>query len=717
MRKFFKAISLLMAVIMCFMVLTSCNTTSKKGSVQFEYLFDKVDSESAEISQDEIKMAHEWFDENILCVKEGKAPAFSFTYNEKSLSASMEDWTADIAEGAEENGKKPYTVTLTHKTDSIIATCEAIKYMTYPTVEWTVYLKNAGADSKEFDDILALNGNYKINNEETTIRLQYNNGSPDKSDSFLPVIKELNSGDNRKHQGLYGRPSYSVMPFFNLDINDYGVITAIGWPGQWAADFKNVDGNTANIKIGQEVISGYIKKNEQIRTPLVAIQFYKDSVIKGQNIFRRWIIEYNSEHNQRQLLSTGSIEHEMTQKATTDNQMATLEKVAEYGIPAESFWMDAGWYPLPYGAWTTTGNWKPDPERWPDGMKDLNKKIKQTGMKQILWFEPERVVMGTPLFEMTEYLISTSPASNTRLWDFSNDAAAKYMCELINEQIRSIGIGVYRQDFNMDLLDYWRAKDTQLGENRPGFTENKYVVNYLKFWDYLLEQNPELIIDNCASGGRRLCLESTRRSIALLRSDLEKEPKAQQNHNAGLAYWLPYTGTGTIMRSLYSEALLGEESEFYNEEYLPEYLFRSCWSPIFCCFFGYEAYDEKKEEFDTYLEQINEYMDIREYYLKDYYPLYMVNTDECEATDSYIASQYHDPKDNSGMFDVVRRQRGEKEDVQIKLYGLNKSATYVITSMDDDFTAEVTGEKLMSVGIVIKTPSQGSYSMFTYKAK
>ena len=47
------------------------------------------------------------------------------------------------------------------------------------------------------------------------------------------------------------------------------------------------------------------------------------------------------------------------------------------------------------------------------------------------------------------------------------------------------GIDLYRQDYNIDPLPFWRNNDAP---DRQGITENKYVVGYLAYWDGLLAE-------------------------------------------------------------------------------------------------------------------------------------------------------------------------------------------------------------------------------------
>ncbi|MEN6308568.1 MAG: alpha-galactosidase [Anaerohalosphaeraceae bacterium] len=110
-----------------------------------------------------------------------------------------------------------------------------------------------------------------------------------------------------------------------------------------------------------------------------------------------------------------------------------------------------------------------------------------------------------------------------------------------NKIITDEGVDLYRQDFNIDPLGHWRANDT---EDRQGITENKYVAGYLAYWDELLRRHPGMLIDSCASGGRRNDLETMRRAIPLYRSDYILEPVGNQGQTYGLSLWLPFYGAG-----------------------------------------------------------------------------------------------------------------------------------------------------------------------------
>src|SRR5262249_14590602 len=133
---------------------------------------------------------------------------------------------------------------------------------------------------------------------------------------------------------------------------------------------------------------------------------------------------------------------------------------------------DAGWFE---GGWPAgAGNWNPRTDAYPQGMAPVAAAARQRDMVYGLWFEPERVVKGTALErEHRDWILSRSPgAQRTYLLNFGLPAAQQYFFEIVKGFMELPGFRFYRQDFNMDPLEYWRFHDEP---DRQGITESKYI--------------------------------------------------------------------------------------------------------------------------------------------------------------------------------------------------------------------------------------------------
>ena len=97
-------------------------------------------------------------------------------------------------------------------------------------------------------------------------------------------------------------------------------------------------------------------------------------------------------------------------------------------------------------------------------------------------------------------------------------------------------------------------------------------------WYELLRRLPHLIIDNCSSGGRRIDIETLRRSIPLWRSDYycpaNFDVDVAQMHSLTFGAWMPYSGCAVKgfdlynIRSGYAPAV--SSMQFYYEDSVPE---------------------------------------------------------------------------------------------------------------------------------------------------
>lgn len=279
---------------------------------------------------------------------------------------------------------------------------------------------------------------------------------------------------------------------------------------------------------------------------------------RAVNLWRRWyreqVMPRPAGERARPLLSvTATDEGEEFTGATEANQLEYQRRYAAEGLPYDVWWIDAGWYPCQDtdGArrWTVTGTWKADPERFPNGLAPIAESNAASGADLLLWFEPERVTPGTELWQQHPQWIllnpdidhedsDASPHARSGLLDLSNDDCRLWLTDVVSDLITEYGIGVYRQDFNFPPLKFWTANDAA---DRQGVTENLHVQGYLAFWDSLLERHPNLMIDSCASGGRRNDLETMRRSVPLHYTDYgygEHATKLDFHHT--MFEWLPY---------------------------------------------------------------------------------------------------------------------------------------------------------------------------------
>ncbi|MCX8108227.1 MAG: alpha-galactosidase, partial [Verrucomicrobiae bacterium] len=420
-------------------------------------------------------------------------------------------------------------------------TIEAEIFKSFPAVEWVVRAANRGpTDSPLISELLPIDAALFVPTSGNPL-LHWARGAVASFDDFAPQQTEIKPEQEIHLQPGGGRSSSQVMPFFNLCGNSGGVVIGIGWSGEWAARFVGKDQGTVITRIGMANTRLRLHPGEEIRTPRILLIFFEGDRWRGQNLLRQFILAHHRpKRDGKPLVSPITCGNWGGTRAEV--HLDNIRKIIAHNLPIEYYWIDAEWYgkPGPAGSWAiNVGNWSVKKDLYPQGFKPLSTALRQSGRELMLWFEPERVFKDTPWrSELTHWLIDIG--QDNALFNLGSSEARKFLTDFISSRIDEFGLGCYRQDFNMDPLPFWQAADPP---DRQGITEIRYVEGLYAFWDELLTRHPRLIIDNCASGGRRIDLETIGRATPFWRSDGPRDPIAHQCHTYGLMAWIPFSST------------------------------------------------------------------------------------------------------------------------------------------------------------------------------
>lgn len=666
------------------------------------------------------------------------APPFSFQYGGVSSFELLPKWDLEKKNEIIDENRVQHRLCWTDPGTKLKVICEAVEYLDFPTIEWVVKFRNTGVENtpilSEIHSI-DLQWDQRINTETLRHPLQsgnhgdfstglglspgqyvlhYHRGSAYCPEEFEPLEKFLKSGDQQSVATSGGRPTRTHIPYFNLQRkSEGGLIVVLGWPGQWAANFKNTDGGLHVIG-GQERTHFTLYPGEEVRTPLNVIQFWAGADrVRSQNIWRRWMLKYNTPHPHGKLVQphfAGCSSHQYNEmiNATDETQIHMIDRYLAEGIPLDYWWMDAGWYIMKHtNTWPETGTWEVDRKRFPQGLRKVSDHAHSKSVDIIVWFEPERVYPGTWLAENhPEWILGGKQGG---LLNLGNPDAWNWLVEHIDRIITEEHIDLYRQDFNMDPLTLWRANDA---ENRQGITEIKHVSGYLAYWDALLERHPGMLIDTCASGGNRLDLETLRRSISLLRSDYIFEPTGNQGQTLGLSLWIPIYGTGVLQSR--GSAIFGGRTDF------PEpYRSRSVLCPFMnsCTDVRVPADPANQEpgsaDYENLRRLYEDWKILAPYFYGDFYPLTRYSLDP----ESWICWQFDLPEQDKGAIQVFRRPESMHDSARLKLFSLDPDAMYTVRDLDGEIREDFSGAELMNKGIRIEFPTDFGASILLYEKK
>jgi Alpha-galactosidase len=165
--------------------------------------------------------------------------------------------------------------------------------------------------------------------------------------------------------------------------------------------------------------------------------------------------------------------------------------------------LDAGWFcRTPGEPVTSHGDWIPNREMYPQGLEATMEAIRAEGLIPGLWFEMETVGEGAEVFQRTELLLHRDGRPLTvgprRFLDFRNPAAHAYLAERMIALMERLGVGYLKVDYNENIgfgVD---------GAESPGEGLRQHLEGVQEFFRRIRRVLPNLVIENCASGGHRL---------------------------------------------------------------------------------------------------------------------------------------------------------------------------------------------------------------------
>lgn len=629
---------------------------------------------------------------------------FSFIYDGKSSNETLDNWTRTFEKKELDAARTAWTQTFTDPATGLEVRCVAVTYADFPVAEWTLYFRNAGdRDTPIIEKIRSLDTGFARTAMNDFV-LHHQTGSPCRADDFEPFADVMKPGTTKHIVTNGGRPTNDAFPYFNVENGTGGVLTVVSWAGQWDADFTAAD-TEMRVSFGQERTHFVLHPNEEVRSPMSVVLFYDGDFVTGQNIWRRWMLAHNVPRDAQgnlpinHLAACSSHQYGEMIHADTASQTMFIQGYLDRGLPLDYWWMDAGWYPNRGESWPDVGTWEVDRTRFPNGLAEISDYAHQRGVRTIVWFEPERTMRGRWIVDThPEWVLAVNEANPTCLLNLGHPEALQWASDHFNALIDSEKIDLYRQDFNMDPLDYWRNADT---EDRQGITEMKYVAGYYAYWDALRAKHPGMLIDTCASGGRRLDLETLRRSVPLLRSDFIMDPVGNQGHTYGLSFWLPYHGTGSSRTNAYD--LWSVMHSFFT-----------------ACFDMRPESDFTGDKAAATKALIDRWKSITPNFAGDYYPLMPYSLENSQ----WIAWQFNRPEAGTGMIQAFRRAESVYESVHVKLRGLEPEAKYQLLAVEpavvnstgsNSSPAAMTGRELMEHGISLSIDSQPGVFVLKYE--
>jgi alpha-galactosidase len=584
---------------------------------------------------------------------------FSFIYDGQPSDVLLPTWRSESGStNAGAGGLKSWR-TWTDPGTGLRVSWEGLRHHDYADCEWVLFFENTGSqDTLILDKVHALNltvGSPLGQGE--LYRLHRSKGAPSNPTDFEPSVVAITNRQVEQLSAGGGRSSNRDFPFFKIESGEGSCIVAVGWSGQWAARVETFSNYYLRVMAGMELTHFKLLPGERVRTPRVLLFHESGDTAECNARFRQLIYEhYAARRNGQPQLPTPFCNTCFTRsgawlnECNASNQISLIRAYAPLGL--EALITDAGWFE---GGWPKgAGNWTPRRDSYPQGMGPVAAVAKELGMVYGLWFEPERVVPKTEFHREHPDWVLTNGNKNEAwglLADFGRPEVQEHFFKIVKGFMDLPGFRFYRQDFNMDPLAYWRHNDAP---DRQGITEMKYIEGLYAYWDRIATAWPDGLREECASGGRRIDLETLRRMPLHQKSDYWFDNEVDQASLWSLSQYLP--------NNLITVPLTR----------LDDYSFHSTLASSVI-----PAWIADVPEFDaTRAKQLlGRYREIRHLLVGAWYPLLPYSRSQKD----WLAMQFHRADLQEGMVLVFRRAESPFRTLEVALRGLENDANYEVS--------------------------------------
>jgi alpha-galactosidase len=510
--------------------------------------------------------------------------------------------------------------------------------------------------------------------------------------NWMPLPKgtlTIGSSNGRSGQGS---------PFFVLKNEALGTtfVGSLGWSGNWQIEFKFEKSTVAGeawvaFKASPKAPGPMrvLAPNETIVSPQMhlgcmngdldhAVQAMHDhirkSVMPPQPKGRDFRVVYNH---------WGYTEHELSEQSLFHE----IDVAAEIG--AELFIVDAGWFAdKKTDWWQTGGDWR-EGNRLPRGLAAIREYAHKKGLLFGLWCEVEQARKLSNLSkEHPEWFLVRHGKTIETALDLTNPAVADYVESTINRLVEEHQLDLFRLDYNITVGEGGQTK-------RDGFMENTLYRHYevlYGIFDRLREKFPNLLLENCSSGGGRTDLGLVSRFHHTWVTDWQVAPRSVRIFN-GMSLALP-------PEYVDRNCGVGQNSHTHGDL---SFQIRSCMLGHFTLTgFHPTSEDRNPEHIGFVTHCVSLYKDFIRPMLPESKIFHHTPVLEGQDPHDWCAIELASQNADRAVCGLFRLAGPSTNEYTIKPRGLNPGNDYQVTFDNTGFIAKISGWELMQKGLTVR---------------
>jgi alpha-galactosidase len=315
-----------------------------------------------------------------------------------------------------------------------------------------------------------------------------------------------------------GRSTNGYTPWFALRDRDRGVLymAQLAWSGNWQMSFGRDPGGdrtrpnqfALSTELGMRFDFGgalALPPGGSFALPEVAFTATAGDLDDAANQLHRYqrsaiprrpagdplLVQFNSWYPFSENVSAGELER-------------AADLAAQLGI--EAFVLDSGWYNKK--DWSLElGDYQTNPAKFPNGLHELARYVRGKGMKFGLWVEIENAGIGSQLARAhPDWFLAYNGApilkDQRQQLNFARPEVRQWARATVDRLIHEYDLGWIKIDYNIDIGERFDPP----GDGGAGDVLYRHVKAYYGWLDDLRAAHPDLLVENCSSGGLRFDL-------------------------------------------------------------------------------------------------------------------------------------------------------------------------------------------------------------------
>ncbi len=302
-------------------------------------------------------------------------------------------------------------------------------------------------------------------------------------------------------------PCSEYLPMGCFEQEDQAMLWQIEAGTDWQWEITDLDGQLCLRAGGAQWQDHQFMKTlhpgEVFTSVPCAVAFGSDfeTAVQEMTAYRRLIRRKNADNDHPSVIFNDYMNC-LDGDPTTEKEIPLIDAAAKAGC--KYYCIDAGWYAD--GAWWDgVGEWMPSKQRFPNGIEEVLQYIKSKGMIPGLWLEIEVMGINCPMADKVPddwfFCIRGKRVIDHSRYqlDFRNPAVRKYADSVIDRLVNRYGVGYIKMDYNINAGMGTDIRSDSVGE---GLTE--HTKAYHEWLDNVFTRYPDLVIENCSSGGMRM---------------------------------------------------------------------------------------------------------------------------------------------------------------------------------------------------------------------